>query len=267
MKDENEKFKMERTNLHNIAMNILLEYVTHDYQTCNDLESPIKGYNYFSEGTSVENAFAELSQASFVTTESSDDDDDIEALDESEESYPKKAEAPKAKNLANKIQNNAMDKEAKFLKKSADSQRKGLEVKNAVKAVTSIPKHIVDSIKNTIADWDKMDDDRRKNYIIKPGFRKKAFRNLKLAVMYGAAAKVKLSLVPVVFMARHFSKKKDIRIRKELARELDTNIKVCEAKIEDAAAAGNNTEKYELMRIKSDLEKEAIRVKSNSKYV
>ena len=261
MKDENEKFKMERTKLHDIAMNVLFEYVAHEYHTCDNLATNINGYNYFTEGTSIESAFTELANSSCIIKESDEDIDDLE------DSNLKKAEAPADKNLANKIQHNAMDNESKFLKKHADRQQQGLEVKNAAKAVTAVPKHILDSIKQTIADWDKWDDDRRKNYIIKPGFRKKAFRNLKLALLYGAGASVNMAFVPVIFMARKMSKHKDRRIRNELARELDTNIKVCEAKIEDAAADGNKQEKYQLMRIKSELEKEALRVKTNSKYV
>lgn len=262
MKEENESFKMERTKLYEIAMNILFEYVTHDYHTANDLGSSINGYNYFTEGTSVEDAFMELSNSSFIVKESCESE-----TVEMESSQLKKAEAPKAKDLTNKVQNAAMDNESRFLKKKADSERKGLEIKNAIKAVAAIPKHIIDSIKNTIAEWDRMDDERRKAYIIKPGFRKKCFRNLKLAIIYGAGASIKLALVPIIFMARRLSKHKDRRIRNELARELDTNIKVCEAKIEDAAAEGRKDEKYKLMRIKSDLEKEALRVKANSKYI
>ena len=274
MKDENEKVKLERTKLHDIAMNILFEYVSHDYRTCDDLTSAISGYNYFSEGTTVESAFAELSQSSFIVKESTDDEDvndntvdEIEKDAGAEESDPKKAKAPEEKNLANKVQHDAMDKEAKFLKKKAVGQQKGLEVKNAVKAVTAIPRNIINDIKKFFAEFDKMDDQRRKEYIRKPGYRKKIFRNMKLALMYGAAASYKLTAIPFVFLLRNLSKEKDKRIRNELARELDANIKVCEAKIEDAAQDGDKQKKYELMRIKADLETEALRVKSNSRYI
>lgn len=273
MKEENEKFKMERTKLHEIAMNVLFEYVTHEYHTCDDLSASISGYNYFTEGTSIESAFAELASSTIIVKESSDDedvnDDDISNMEKqtSEDTDPKKADAPKAKNLANKIQNKAMNAESRFLKDKAEKEQKGLEIRNAVKSATAIPRNVVNSIKQSFAEWDKMDDDRRKNYIIKPGFRKKVFRNLKLAIMYGGAASIKMAFIPVVFMARKFSKQKDRRIRNELIRELETEIKVCDAKIEDAAASGDNKEKYRLMRIKSDLEKEALRVKTNSKYV
>jgi hypothetical protein len=73
--------------------------------------------------------------------------------------------------------------------------------------------------------------------------------------------------VPVIAIARHYSKDKDRRIRNELAHELDTEIKVTEEKISDASANGDHQQKYKLMRIKASLEKEAMRVKTNSKYV
>ena len=123
------------------------------------------------------------------------------------------------------------------------------------------------SIKKQIRTLDEADDERRKNYMTEPGFRKKAFRNLKLAILYGSAANVKLSLVPVVALARHYSKMKDRRMQNELAREIGTEIKVCEEKISDANAAGDTKEKYRLMRIKDQLDAELVRVKTNSKYV
>lgn len=260
MRDENEKFKMERTKLHEIAMNVLFEYVSHDYYTCDDISSSITTYNYFSEGTTVESAFTELANSSFIVKEA------VDNVDVPEESDPKKAEAPKA-SLTNKIQTKAMDIESKYFKNKAQKEQKGQEVKNAAKAVGSIPKDISSSIKDTMAEWDKMDDARRKEYIIKPGYRKKLFRNLKLALLYGAGASVSYAAIPVIFAARRMSKKKDIRIRNELSRELETNIKVCDEKISDAAANGDTKEKYKLMRIKADLEQELVRVKTNSKYV
>lgn len=270
MKDENEKIKTERTKLYEIAMNVLFEYVMNEYHTCDDISADIKGFNYFTDGVSVESAFNELSDSSFIVKEDTDEDvsdDDLKDVEKDESSSNKDIDAPEDKNLANKVQHNAMDKESKFLKKKAKYQYKGMEVKNAAKAVTAIPKNIADSIKQTIAEWDKMDDERRKEYMTKPGFRKKIFRNLKVALMYGAGASLSIATVPAIAMARHLSKQKDRRIRNELARELDTNIKVCDAKIEDAAAEGDKQAKYKLMRIKSDLEKEALRVKANSRYV
>jgi transcription elongation GreA/GreB family factor len=90
---------------------------------------------------------------------------------------------------------------------------------------------------------------------------------MKLAILYGTAAQMKLAFVPVVMVCRHFSKVKDRRIRNELQRELETEIRVCEEKINDANANGDQKEKYRLIRIKDQLDAEVIRVKTNSKYV
>ena len=268
MKEENESFKLERTKLYETAMNILFEYVTYDYHTTDDTKSTIKGYNYFTEGTSVEDAFMGLSNLSFLVTESEEsvEDEEIDNI-EKEINHPKKAKAPEAKNLATKVQNAAMDRESKFYKKKADFEQKGHEAENAFKAVAAIPKNIIDSIKKVIADWDALDDAKREEYMKKPGFRKKYFRNLRLAITVGAVGSIKLSLIPVLFIARKLSKQKNMRIRNKLIKDIETNIKLCDAKIEDAASEGNKDAKYQLMRAKAQLEQELLRVKTNSRYV
>jgi hypothetical protein len=174
---------------------------------------------------------------------------------------------PHTDNLANKIQYKAMDKNAKKLKKSAEREKKKNDIKGAAKAVTAAPLNLLRSIKRHGEDFQSWDDNRRKMAIVKPGYRSKVFRNLKLAILYGGAAEVSLSLVPVTFMARHFSKKKNVRIRRELAHELDTEIEVVNEKINDASAAGDQKQKYKLMRIKGKLEQDALRVKANSSFI
>lgn len=171
------------------------------------------------------------------------------------------------KSVTTSIQVKAMDKEVDYYKKKAERNKKGLSVRNAAKAVVAIPENIMKGIKGILADWDKADDERRKRYIVKPGFRKKIFHNLKLAILYGATATANLLLVPVVAIIRHFSKMKDVRIRNEVIREVETEIKVCDEKINDATTNGDADKKYKLIRIKSKLEEELLRIKSNSKYV
>ena len=163
-----------------------------------------------------------------------------------------------------------MDEESNKYKKMADNEQKGQEIKNAVKAVyktaTTIPSNVSGKIKSTIKEWDEADDEKRKKYMAEPGFRKKYFRNLKLALMYGATASVNPLLLPIAFIGRHMSKEKNKRIRNEYVKELTTEIKVCEEKIQDAQYNGDKAEKYKLMRIKGQLEQQLYRVKMNSKY-
>ena len=179
----------------------------------------------------------------------------------------KKEKPPVPKTAAKKVQFSFMDKEAKAYKKMAKAKEKGEEIKGAAKAVGAIPLKIKDNIDESIKKWDAMDDERRRKYIVKPGFRKKAFRNLKLAMLYGASASYSVLMIPITMIARHYSKQKDRRIRNQLAHELANEIEVCKEKIQDAASNGDNKEKYKLMRIKSKLELERQRVLANSRYV
>ena len=177
------------------------------------------------------------------------------------------AEKPEKKDLATRIQNKALDKEAKDLAQMAKVDEKVQKLKNAANAVSQKPKRFSDSITKFCKDFDRWDDNRRKEFFAKPGFRHKLFRNLKLAIYYGTAAKLKLTYVPIAALMRHFSKTKDKRIRNELSLELENEIKICEEKISDANSAGDNERKYELMRIRDKLNAERTRVRLNSKYI
>lgn len=283
--DDNEENKKKLDTLAGIAYEATLNILVAEYQgselsedgKCNVVA---EGYALVPENQTLEEGFTYLNnlyqESVGYITESEEDvsDDDVDNLDKEDKSAKteetttgKKPSAPKAKNLANRIQFKAMDKEAQQMKKASIRKQKGQEIGNAVKAVAQLPLNVVNDIKAQVHKLDKLDDDRRKKYMVEPGFRKKAFRNLKLAILYGSAANVKLALVPVVAISRHFSKMKDRRIRNETIRELNTEIKICEEKINDANANNDTQEKYRLIRIKDQLDAEMVRVKTNSKYV
>ena len=283
-REEYDEFRENRYGIRLHVFEKLMDLITYEYQTCEDTNEEIKGYNFFKEGTTIEEAFAIVSKNLMDTkhvlniTEASDEEDvsdeDIDNMEQDTNDAPervgtstKKPKAPKPKNLANKIQFKAMDAEVRQNEMRAAAKQRGQEIKNAAKAAGQLPANVISDIKDQTKKIDEADDDRRKKYMLEPGFRKKGFRNLKLGLLYGTAARAKLSLVPVIAVCRHFSKKKDMRIRNELTRELETEIKITEEKINDANSAGDNKEKYQLMRIKSKLEAEKARVKMNSKYI
>ena len=112
-----------------------------------------------------------------------------------------------------------------------------------------------------------MDVKKRKEFFLKPGYRHKIFRNAKWALLYGGAARYKLTSLPFLMLIRHLSKDKDRRLRNEVIRELDTEISICDEKINDANSNGDQTEKYKLMRIKGKLLAEKNRVSINSNYI
>ena len=266
-----------------IAFEKTSEHIGIEYSYTNNTESTIEGYSLFREACSLDNAYTYIS--AFVEAEETNfevDNKDNRDYLASTAKAPKTKEsnsgssrdyvatnskAPKAKNVANSIQYKAMDAEAKQMALFGKVARTGQDVVNAGKAVMALPMNVVKEIKKVSDDLDKADDNRRKAFMTDPGFRKKSFHNLKMAIMYGTAVQINLALLPILLIIRHFSKDKDIRIRNELIREIETEIKVSEEKITDASSAGDNKEKYRLIRIKEKLLAELARVKSNSKYV
>lgn len=266
-----------------IAFEKTSEHIGIEYSYTNNTESTIEGYSLFRENCSLDDAYTYIS--AFIEAEETnfevDNKDNRDYLASTAKSPKTKesnsgssrdyvatnSKAPKAKNVANSIQYKAMDAEAKQMALFGKVARTGQDVVNAGKAVMALPMNVVKEIKKVSDDLDKADDNRRKAFMTDPGFRKKSFHNLKMAIMYGTAVQINLALLPILLIIRHFSKDKDIRIRNELIREIETEIKVCEEKITDASSAGDNKEKYRLIRIKEKLLAELARVKSNSKYV
>lgn len=235
------------------------DLLLYECQTCNDLNNTVKGYDIFEEGTTIADAYSEC--ASFYESE-----DDIE--DAEKDGKPlKKLKAQSSGNAANKLQVKAQDIEAKQMKTFGKMKKAGQDVLNAGKAVTALPRNFMGELKKIVQIIDDKDEERRKKFLVEPGFRKKIFRNLKLAILYGSVAQVKLSLLPITFTLRHFSKERDKRIRNQCLREIQTNIKICDEKINDANNSDNKEEKYRLMEVKSKLEGELQRVKFNSQYV
>lgn len=198
-----------------------------------------------------------------TVTNKSSDEKDTEGSKEEKKSKPVK---PKM-SLNRKIQEKAIDADIEAKKKGATMKKAKQEVKNTATALGKIPAGIVTAAKSTISMWDKMDDDRRKDYISKPGNRKKVFRVLRIGLTYYVTAITTPLLTISYFIYRSFSKEKDIRIRNELCHELEAEIKICEEKANDANSKGDDKKKYELIRIKDKLEAELVRVRANSSYI
>ena len=277
-----EQFQEDRDEIDNLcgfAYDLIGGIVALEYASSCDEKEEIRGFkDLFQESTTLKDAFIQLQGCYEMYVEASDEEnDDLGKPSDTvrasagtlreEDPSKKKASSPDSKSVARNIQNKWMDREKKYYKHVSKAKEAGEEIKGAAKAITAIPSGIKENLQKTVEEWDNMDDERRRKYIIKPGYRKKVFRNMKLALIYGATTSVSLLMLPVTMMARHASKQKDRRIRNQLAKELETEIEVCKEKINDASASGDNKQKYQLMRIKSKLEQEYARVLSNSKYI
>ena len=66
--------------------------------------------------------------------------------------------------------------------------------------------------------------------------------------------------------ARGISKNVEDREKKRILLELETELKIVKEKVEDAKGENNKKQKYQLMRIQANLEKEITRIKHNLRY-
>ena len=266
---ENAKTKAFNDSIKLSAYESVLDILHVEYMMAESVNDIAYGYGVLSENATLEEAYKEVTDICKSIdippiTESGDDVSDSNISSMEGDVTGKKLLAP---NVQDPKTTKLMDKEALKMAKQREKEQQGLKRKMRFKAVTSGPRNVQKRIEKTTNSFDEMDDARRKKYFTKPGFRKKWFRNLKLALLYGTAATYKFAMIPVVALCRHFSKKKDRRMRNELVRELDTEIKIAEEKINDANAAGDQKQKYACMRIKAQLEAERTRVATNSKYI
>ena len=283
--NDDQKIKSFNESMKLTAYEAVLDILHTEYEMSENTSDIAYGYDFVTENSTIEEAYKQIhdlcESVDIPVIESDDDvsDDDIDSMnssinDEKPEVTPEKKSPapnapvePSAPVIKDKKLTKLQDKEARKLAKQQKKEEKGLRRKMRFKAATSAPRNAVKRVEQQVNAFDEMDDNRRKAYMTKPGFRKKWFRNLKLAILYGTAASYKIAMLPIVAMCRHFSKKKDRRMQNELVREIDTEIKVVDEKINDANAAGDQKQKYQLMRTKAQLEAERTRVATNSKYI
>ena len=292
-KDNNDDEKEKNDKIERAIVEATSDLLLSEYQLSENVNSKCTGYAIIDKNLTLEEALLSIGNKYEFVVESEkddkdkDDDEDVDIDDEDEDSdtdnaKKKRAEkqsetndthsgtqkkAPKSENIAKAIQHKAMDVEVKQKAKGSKLRKLGDDIVGAGKAVLKIPMNVVHSIEDVAKKIDDADDERKKRYMTEPGFRKKIIKNLKLAILYGGTVYYKMAWLPFVMIVRHFSKQKDIRVRSELIREIETEIEICKEKISDASSAGDNKEKYRLIRIRDRLEAELIRVQTNSKNI
>ncbi len=170
-------------------------------------------------------------------------------------------------NRLNKISNKAIDADVKYQKAKASGKKIKDDVANVAKAGTKIPAGVLNTVKSAINELDNMDDNKRKDYMLKPGFRKKYWKVLRLAITHGLFFAINPILNIITIIATKISNKKDERIRTEFINELEAEIEICEKKIEDASMESNKSDKYKLMRVRKRLQQQLLRVKFNSEKI
>ena len=83
--------------------------------------------------------------------------------------------------------------------------------------------------------------------------------------LFGPIAGAAIGLIGVLG-ARGISKNVEDREKKRILLELETELKIVKEKVEDAKGENNKQQKYQLMRIQANLEKEITRIKHGLRY-
>lgn len=94
---------------------------------------------------------------------------------------------------------------------------------------------------------------------------KGVFGIFKNATLLGKVGTVAITLIGLLG-ARALSKGTEVREKKRIMLDLETELKITREKIEDAKGDNAKEKKYELMRIEARLEKEIFRIKHGLKY-
>lgn len=119
-------------------------------------------------------------------------------------------------------------------------------------------------INKMVMDWKDNDETKIKERMADPHARNNLFTAISTAIKAGSLAKAGLLFNPIFLfltITRGLGRNKKLfRIRNEMIGEIKTEIDIIEEKIRDADRAGDNKAKYQLMRLKNELEKKLLRV-------
>lgn len=160
------------------------------------------------------------------------------------------------------------------VKTQQSMKKKVQDATNVVRAATKPINRTKSWLMNTVNDWKDKDENAIKEKMADPKARKNLFTAISTAIKAGSLLKAGLLLNPV-FLAltalRKVSKHKDQqRLRDEMIGELKTELEVIDEKIQDARNNGDNKQKYQLIRLRNEINKKLVRVSgsvSNKKWI
>lgn len=136
-------------------------------------------------------------------------------------------------------------------------------VKQSVSSIAKVAKNSEDNADEVINNVKQLDYDERRERIIKGGFMRKLKKIIRDGILYAALWQVKPVIGAIVFLGRTaIDKNADNNTRRDILTELEGELRITEEKISDAQSKGDNKAKYNLMRIKNQLEREIERIKS-----
>lgn len=115
-----------------------------------------------------------------------------------------------------------------------------------------------------------IDKEERRKRLVEGRFRLRIWKLIRKGLITGAISTVAGPIVAAIGFLGSFAvdKRLDMKVKKQILHEMETELKIVEEKIEDAKGERKDKEKYQLIRIKAKLEKEIDRIRFGlgSKY-
>lgn len=144
------------------------------------------------------------------------------------------------------------------------AKKKVQDVENVARAAMKPVNRTKSWILAMIQKWKNADENDIKDKMADPHSRNKLYSAIRTSIKYGAIAKAGLLFNPLflaltVYKVRGKSAK-EFRIRNEIIGEIKTELQIIDEKIKDADSKGDNKAKYQLMRLKNELNKKLLRV-------
>lgn len=116
---------------------------------------------------------------------------------------------------------------------------------------------------STLDKLNQMQKEERLEAVLQGGMRRRASTLIRTAIMSGAVWAINPALGMITLLtSATLHRRSDQRLKQEMIREYEGELKLVREKIRDAESAGDRKTKYNLMRIENHLEQSIERVKS-----
>lgn len=146
---------------------------------------------------------------------------------------------------------------------SANVKTGGSKLAKAIKALPNAFRYLVD---NTYGRLKKMNEAERRKAILEGGLYKKLSTLVRMGLKIGTT----VALGPVlgsIFLLSSIIRSHDVsrKIKRDLVDDMKQEVVIVKEKIRDADSSGDKNAKYQLMRIKDNLERDINNVENNQK--
>jgi len=162
------------------------------------------------------------------------------------------------------IRDTLMDIDRKMTSGQQAAKKVVQDAQNVVRVFTKPARRTSQWVTHMVRQWKDKDENTLKERMADPHARSSLFKAIRIAIVAGSLLKAGILLHPVFLVLAGIKgitgKGKKFRLRNEMVGELKAEIEIIDEKIKDADRANDNRAKYQLMRLKNEINKKLIRV-------